>query len=381
MDAAIIAVGQSGYVRHPTPQQTVFSFMREAVKAALDDAGMQAGELDGMAVASFSLAPDHAIDLAWRMGLRLRWLMQDTNGGSAGLNMLGHALRGVEAGAASNILVLAGDATGLAGYARVANSYNRATSDHLAPLGHGGPNGVYALVTTRQMKKHGLEKADYGRIAVAQRRWAAMNPYAAYRQPLTLEEYLAAPPVADPLGRYDCVPVVAGAQAVIVSSPDRCPKDRAPVRARALMQSFNHDNQEGDGTETGIATFAEALWDKAGVAPDDIEVAGIYDDYPAMVVAQLNDLGMIAGGDVKEFLNRDIGERMKPVNTWGGMLSAGQPGNAGGLNVVSEVVRQLHGRAGERQVRGARLGIATSYGMTLYRYGGTAGAVVLEAGS
>ena len=381
MDAAIIAVGQSGYVRHPTPQQTVFSFMREAVKAALDDAGMQAGDLDGMAVASFSLAPDHAIDLAWRMGLRLRWLMQDTNGGSAGLNMLGHALRGVEAGAASNILVLAGDATGLAGYARVANSYNRATSDHLAPLGHGGPNGVYALVTTRQMKKHGLEKADYGRIAVAQRRWAAMNPYAAYRQPLTLEEYLAAPPVADPLGRYDCVPVVAGAQAVIVSSPDRCPKDRAPVRARALMQSFNHDNQEGDGTETGIATFAEALWDKAGVAPDDIEVAGIYDDYPAMVVAQLNDLGMIAGGDVKEFLNRDIGERMKPVNTWGGMLSAGQPGNAGGLNVVSEVVRQLHGRAGERQVRGARLGIATSYGMTLYRYGGTAGAVVLEAGS
>jgi acetyl-CoA acetyltransferase len=379
MDAAIIAVGQSDYVRHPTPQQTVFSFMREAVKAALDDAGMQAGELDGMAVASFSLAPDHAIDLAWRMGLRLRWLMQDTNGGSAGLNMLGHALRGVDAGAASNILVLAGDATGLAGYAKVANSYNRATSDHLAPLGHGGPNGVYALVTSRQMKKHGLVKADYGQIAVAQRRWAAMNPYAAYRQPLTLEEYLAAPPVADPLGRYDCVPVVAGAQAMIVSSPERSPKDRATVTARALMQSFNHDNQEGDGTETGISTFADALWERAGVAPDDIDVAGIYDDYPAMVVAQLNDLGMIAGGDVKTFLSRDIGERMKPVNTWGGMLSAGQPGNAGGLNVVSEVVRQLHGRAGERQVRGARLGLATSYGMTLYRYGGTAGAVVLEA--
>ncbi len=381
MEAAIIAVGQSAYLRHPQADQTVFTFMRDAVEATLADANMTAGDIDGLAVASFSLSPDHAIDLAWRMGLSLTWLLQDTNGGSSGMNMLGHALRGVEAGAASNILVLAGDATGLAGYAKVANSYNRATSDHLAPLGHGGPNGVYALLTSRQMKKHGLEKADYGQMAVAQRRWAAMNPYAVYRQPLTMEEYLSALPVADPLVRYDCVPVVAGAQAMIVSTPERCRKDRAAVRARAFMQSFNYDNQEGDGTETGISTFADHLWKKAGVGPGDIDVSGIYDDYPAMVMAQMNDLGMIPGGDVKTFLKREIGENMKPVNTWGGMMSAGQPGNAGGLNVITEVVRQLQGEAGERQVKNARLGVATSYGMTLYRYGGTAGAVILEGGT
>ena len=168
---------------------------------------------------------------------------------------------------------------------------------------------------------------------------------------------------------------------MIVSTPDRCPKDYLPVRARALMQSFNHDNQEGDGTETGISSFAGQLWSKAGVAAEDIDVSGIYDDYPAMVVAQMNDLGMIPDGDAKTFLNREIGENSKPVNTWGGMMSAGQPGNAGGLNVITEVVRQLQGQAGERQVKGAKLGVATSYGMTLYRYGGTAGAVVLEAGA
>ena len=120
--------------------------MRDAVVAALRDAAIDASEIQGMAVASFSLAPDAAVDLAWRLGLSLRWLMQDTNGGSSAMNMLGHALRGVETGAASAILVVGGDATGLAGYGKVAANFNVATREHLAPLGHGGPNGVYALV-------------------------------------------------------------------------------------------------------------------------------------------------------------------------------------------------------------------------------------------
>jgi len=332
-----------------------------------------------MAVASFSLAPDAAVDLAWRLGLSLDWLLQDTNGGSSAMNMLGHALRGVEIGAASAVLVIGGDATGLAGYGKVAANFNSATRDHLAPLGHGGPNGVYALVTSRQMKKYGLEKSDYGHLAIAQRAWAAKNPHAVYRTPMSLEEYLAAPLIADPLSRYDCVPVVAGAQAIIVAHPERAPRERAPVRVRAIRHSFNYDNQEGDGLATGISTFAGELWRTAGARPDDIDVASIYDDYPAMVLAQANDLGLVADQDLGAFCRRTIGEQRFPLNTWGGMLSAGQPGGpAGGLNGISEAVLQLQHRAGERQVRDARLAVATGYGMTMYRYGGTAGAAVLE---
>jgi acetyl-CoA acetyltransferase len=381
MNAAIIGVGQSAYVRHPQPGQTVHTFIRAAVVAALGDAGLDAREVDGMAVASFSLAPDTAVDLAWRLGLSLRWLLQDTNGGSSAMNMLGHALRGMETGAASVILVVGGDATGLAGYGKVAANFNIATRDHLAPLGHGGPNGVYALVTSRQMKTYGLEKSDYGHLAVAQRAWAAKNPFAVYRTPLTMEEYLAAPLVADPLSRYDCVPVVAGAQAIVIAHPDRAPNGRAPVRVRAIRASFNHDNQEGDGLATGIGTFASELWRSAGVRPQDVDVASIYDDYPTMVLAQANDLGMIADNDLGRFARRDIGERRFPLNTWGGMLSAGQPGGpAGGLNGISEAVLQLQHRAGERQVKDARLAVSTGYGMTMYRYGGTAAAAVLERG-
>jgi acetyl-CoA acetyltransferase len=381
MKAAIIGVGQSVYTRRPEAGQNTHTFIRDAVVAAVRDAEIDAKEIDGMAVTSFSLAPDTAVDLAWRLGLSLRWLLQDTNGGSSAMNMLGHALRGIETGAASMILVTAGDATGLAGYGKIAANYNIATREHLAPLGHGGPNGVYSLVTTRQMNKYGLEKSDYGHMAIAQRQWAAMNPNAVYRQPLTMEEYLATPMVADPLTRYDCVPVIAGAQAIILAHPDRVPSGRAPVRVRAIRNSFNYDNQEGDGLQTGASTFARELWDEAGVRPQDIDVASIYDDYPAMVLAQMNDLGFIPESNLKRYARETLGERRFPVNTWGGMMSAGQPGGpAGGLNGISEAVLQLQGRAGERQVRNARLAVTTGYGMTMYRYGGTAAAAVLERG-
>jgi acetyl-CoA acetyltransferase len=143
--------------------------------------------------------------------------------------------------------------------------------------------------------------------------------------------------------------------------------------------SFNYDNQEGDGLRTGISTFSDELWESAGVRPEDVEVASIYDDYPTMVLAQAYDLGLVPGNDLQRFARRDIGERRFPLNTWGGMLSAGQPGGpAGGLNGIAEAVLQLQHRAGPRQVAGARLAVATGYGMTMYRYGGTAGAAVLE---
>ena len=380
-NAAIIGTGQSAYTRRPEPGQSTQTFMREAVVAALKDAQIDAKDIRGLAVASLSLAPDTAVDLAWKLGLSLSWLLQDTNGGSSAMNMLGHALRGVETGAADVILVLGGDATGLAGYAKVAANFNTVTQKHLAPLGHGGPNGVYALVASRQMRTYRLQKSDYGHIAIVQRAWAAKNPFAVYRAPLTMEEYLAAPLVADPLSRYDCVPVVAGAQAVIVARPDRAPKGRPGVRVRAHRASFNYDNQEGDGLATGISTFAEELWREAGVRPHDIQVASIYDDYPTMVLAQANDLGLIAGHDLARFCRVTIGERRFPLNTFGGMLSAGQPGGpAGGLNGIAEAVLQLQGRAGERQVEDARLAVVTGYGMTMYRYGGTAAAAILERG-
>src|SRR6056300_1095684 len=376
-DPKIIGVGQSEYTRHPSESQTVQNLMRDASNNALNDANLSLKDIDGLAIASFSITPDSAIDIAWRFGLSLNWLLQDTNGGSSAMNMLGHAMRAVQTGAAKNILILAGDATGLAGYAKIANAYNSATRDHLSPLGHGGPNGVYSLVTTRQMKKFNLQKEDYANLLIAQRNWASMNPHAVYKSPLSKEEYINAPIVAGPLCRYDCVPVIAGSYALILSRNEN-DKLQKQVRIKAFQQSFNYDNQEGDGTETGIITFKNNLYGTANLSPQDIDVYSIYDDYPAIVLAQLNDLGLIKDSDIKNYLqnmsNLDI-----PLNTWGGMLSAGQPGGmAGGLNGIGEVALQLQNRANDRQVNSAKYGIVTGYGMTLYRHGGTVSAAILE---
>jgi acetyl-CoA acetyltransferase len=382
MEALITGTAETRYTRHPEPGMSTHELLAEAVAGVLADAGLSAGEVDGLAVSSFSLGPDHAIDLAWRLGLSLSWIMQDTNGGASAVNMLGHACRAVQSGDARAVVLVAGDAQDPGAIAERQATFNRATAEHLAPLHYGGPNSLFAMLTQRQMEAHDVEAADYGCVAISGRAWAAGNPGAVYRAPLTLEEYLRAPLVADPLRRYDCVPGVAGADALLVAAPDLARTAARPgVSIRALRASFNHDQQDGDGLQTGLATIASQLWDAAAAAPGDVDVACIYDDYPAMVLAQLADLGFAPDGDLRRLARVTIGQRRLAVNTSGGMLSAGQAGAAGGMHGLVEAVRQLRGEAGARQVPGARLALATGYGMILYRYGAAATAVVLEATS
>jgi acetyl-CoA acetyltransferase len=150
------------------------------------------------------------------------------------------------------------------------------------------------------------------------------------------------------------------------------------VRILAVRQSFNFDDQTGDGLQTGIRNVASDLWRTAGVAPTDANVVSIYDDYPAMVYAQLADLGFVPGDDIARFAREVMATRRLPVNTGGGMLSCGQAGSGSGVHGISEIVRQLQHRGGSRQVANARIGVASGYGMALYRYCACAGAAVFE---
>ncbi len=381
--AAVLAgCGQAPYTRHPPPGTTTASVLAQAAWKALASAGIDARELDGLAVSSFSLPPDHAVDLAWHLGLRLRWLMQDTNGGASAINMLQHAVRAVEAGDARAVLMLAGDHLPRAQFADLVDNYNRATQLHLAPLPFGGPNSLFAMLTQRHARANGLSRPDYGAVVVAQRQWAGRNPGAVYREPLTLEDYLAAPMVAEPLCIYDCVPVVTGADAAVVCAPGVSePASPLGVSIRALALSFNHDHQDGDGLHTGLAELAGELWNRASAAPGEMDVTMVYDDYPAVALIQLTDLGYASDGELQSLIWRRIASRELPVNTSGGQLSAGQAGAAGGMHGLVEAILQLRGQATGRQIPNARLGLVAGYGMVCYRYGACAGAVVLERGT
>jgi acetyl-CoA acetyltransferase len=229
------------------------------------------------------------------------------------------------------------------------------------------------------MAAHGLRREDLGEVVIAQRAWAALNPDAVYREPLTLQQYLAAPLVADPLTLLDCVPVVAGADALVVTGESR--SGRPSVRVRALVARFNADDQAGDGLTTGLSEVAGGLWAAAAAGAADMDAVFVYDDYPAMALVQLADLGFAPEGDVRRLVAERLATRALPVNTSGGQLCCGQAGAAGGMHGLVEAVRQLRGEAGERQVEDARLAVVSGYGMVAYRYGAATNAVVLERAS
>ncbi|MHB1808643.1 MAG: thiolase family protein [Solirubrobacteraceae bacterium] len=376
-EAAILGAHEAPYTRHPAPGRDTLALLREAVLGALADAGLDVGEVDGLGVASFSLPPDHTIDLAWRLGLKLRWVMEDPHGGGSGVNLLQHAIRAIEAGDAETIVLCAGDNLDRDAFSSLVRNYNRATAEHLAPLGFEGPNAVFAMLTQRYLAAHGLQPADLGCIPVAQRAWAAGNPGAVYREPLTIEEYMQAPLVAAPLRRLDCVPVVAGADAIVVSARGRSRAGAPEVGIRATAAVHNHDQQQGDGWHTGFIEIAPQLWAAVGARPEDVDAAFLYDDYPVMALAQAVDLGLLADGDVQRWLHATLLEARWPLNTSGGQLSCGQAGAAGGTHGLVEAVRQLRGAAEGRQVD-CSLALVSGYGMVLYRHGACHNAVVLE---
>ena len=378
-EGAVIAGGVEVPYRRQAPELTTGDLLAQAFDAALAQTGFAARDVDGLGVASFTLAPDHAIDMAWRLGISPRWCMDDCHGGASGINMLQHAIRAVQHGDASVIVLLSGDRFEAADFKQLVEHYNLTTRTYLRPLENGGPNSLFAMLTNRHAEKHGLTARDYGALCVAQREWASLNPGAVYRAPLTLDDYLAAPRVADPLGRFDCVPVVCGANAVVVTRADRLHGDaRAnPLHVSALQCCYNPDHQAGDGLQTGLAALAPALWSQADMGPADMDVISVYDDYPVMTLIQLADLGFAPDGDLRALIAR-IASRALAVNTSGGQLSAGQAGAAGGMHGLVEAIVQLQGEAGARQVRDARRALVSGYGMVQYRYGMCANAVVLE---
>jgi acetyl-CoA acetyltransferase len=352
------------------------SALCSAAIAAIEDAGVSRRDVDGLAVTSVTLAPDRVGDLAFQLGLQLRFMQESPPMGAGPIANIARAMRSIEAGDASIVVVVAGDAHDWSSGAPHSAMYNRIRGEYLNPLGYSGPNSLFALLTQHQARTLGLSTRDYGQIPVSQRAWAAGNPVAVYREPLSIEHYLEARLVADPLRTVDCVPRAAGANAVVLGDLARTPTGRRPVWIRAIGERYNHDNQLGDGLNTGLAQIG--IFERAGVEPADIDVVSLYDDYPAVVIAQLLDLGFTDAAGIRDFLHDRIATHAFPLNTSGGMLSAGQAGASGGLLGTVEIVRQLQHRAEGRQLDSADLGLATGYGHVVYRYGLSATALILE---
>lgn len=376
-DIGIVGYGQSKYAKKT--DRTLLSLLAEAARGALETSGLTKSVLDGLAVCSFDLPPDNAVTLAEHFGLSITWAYLGTAGGAGPVASVINAIRAIEAGHAGAVLCLAGDAYDVAGHYRMMDNFNRALRNYGAPNGFGGANGLFAIIQRKHMETYGTRADQLGRIAVGQRASATLNENALFRTPLTLEEYLNARVIAEPIRLYDCVMPCSGAEAVLVAPLDLVKRDWG-VRVLAGYERHNHPVGEIAPLRGGWELFREALYRDAGYGPLDLDFVQAYDDYPIMVAIQLEDLGFCPKGEVGKFLaeNTFSFDGTLPLNTNGGQLSCGQAGAGGGMIGLVEAVRQLRHEAGPRQVRGARRGLASGYGMVGYGHGLSASSVILE---
>jgi acetyl-CoA acetyltransferase len=202
-----------------------------------------------------------------------------------------------------------------------------------------------------------------------------------FKKPLTLEEYLSARPVAEPLHLFDCVMPCAGAEGFLVLSEEKAVELKIPfVKILSTIERHNAYPEDPIQVRGGWALERDELYAQAGAGPQDMDFLQCYDDYPVIPMMQLEDLGFCAKGEGAAFVRarRLTHDGDFPVNTSGGQLSVGQAGAAGGFLGMTEAIRQLTGAADGRQVKDAKLGLVSGFGMINFDRGLGSGAVVLS---
>lgn len=361
--------------------ETAHWWIARALRETLRIAGLRPAELDGFTVSSFTLFPDTAVGLTQHLGLCPRWLDHIPMGGASGVVALRRAARAVQAGDADVVACVAGDTNHIDSFRSLLSGFSRFASDASYPYGYGGPNANFALLTDRYMTEFGAGRADFGRICVAQRDNALRNPHALMKKPLTLDDYLNARPIADPIALYDCVMPCAGAEAFLVMREEEAIKRNLPF-ARIKGTIERHNAHAGDPIQLrgGWTLDVDELYEMAGCAPADMDLVQTYDDYPVISMMQIEDLGFCDKGGAPDFLrDRDMTVTGDfPHNTNGGQLSAGQAGAAGGFIGLVEAIRQVTGQAAGTQVPGATRALVSGFGMINYDRGVCSAAAILE---
>ena len=380
-DVAVAVPVSIPYMRYSI--EAAHWWIARALKELTERAGIRPADIDGLSVSSFTLAPDTAVGLTQHLGLTPRWLDNIPMGGASAVVALRRAARAVEAGDATIVACVGGDANHVDSFRKLLSSFSRFAQDASYPYGYGGPNGSFALLTDHYMRTYGAKREDFGKICVAQRDNALTYPHAIMKKKLTLDDYMTARPIADPIHLFDCVMPCAGAEAFLVTSADVA-KDLGLPYATLLSTIERHNAFPDDPIQMrgGWAMDVDELYAMAGSKPSDIDVLETYDDYPVIVMMQFEDLGFCGKGEGPDFVRaHDLTNGGSfPQNTSGGQLSAGQAGAGGGYLGMVEALRQITGQPLSERVEGAKTALVSGFGMINYDRGLCSGAAILQGG-
>ena len=379
-DVVLAAPVTVPYVRYSI--KSAHLFLGRAVAELLAAARIPKARIDGLAVASFTLSPDTAVGLTQHLDMTVRWLDHVPMGGASGIVSIRRAARAVQNGDAEIVACIAGDTNHPDSFRRNTSAFSQFAQDAVYPYGSGGPNASFAFLTDYYMRTFGATREDFGKLCVAQRDNALKNPLALFKKPLTLEQYLDARLVADPLRLFDCVMPCAGAEGFLVMR--RATAEQLDLPYARLLGAIERHNAFADDPiqyRGGWVMDRDALYAQAGVGPADIDFLETYDDYPVINVLQFEGLGFCDQGAGADFVRANSFEISGsfPFNTSGGQLSVGQAGAAGGHLGITEAIRQLTGAPLGGQVPNARHGVVSGFGMINYDRGVCSGAIVLAA--
>jgi acetyl-CoA acetyltransferase len=354
-----------------TPGFTDMELLARAARLAVADAGLKMSDIDGICSASVA-ATMWVMPVIEHLGLNPRYIDGTMLGGSSFIAHLLPAMQALQSGQCNAVLVCYGSAQRSGSVNRAEIARSRKLMDPLpyeAPYDPLTPASSYALAASRHMHEFGTTRRDLAEVAVAARAWARLNPEAFMRDPLSIEQVLAARMLSDPLSVRDCCLVTDGAGAYVLVRADRA-RDLPHKPVHVLGNSTAVWNRQissmPDLTVTAASQSGREAYVMAGLTPRDIDVVQLYDAFTINTLLFLEDLGFCKKGEGAAFVrNGGIapGGHL-PVNTNGGGLSCVHPGMYG-IFAVIEAVRQLRGDCGERQVPGARTAIAHGNGGTL----------------
>lgn len=363
--SVLAGIGHTAYGK--LPGRTPTDLNVEACRHALADAGVEKDAVDAVFVKypTSTYSSMYGQTVAEALGLHPRIGGVWDQGGATNISMISFAVMAIEHGQCEVALVTSADnpRTG------TRQAYERGWGDDAIAGWFGTPAG-YAMIARRHMEEFGTTHEHLGEVAVAARRHGAANPDAQLRSPLTLEEFLVSRPVVDPFGRDDCCLISDGGAAVVVMSAERARALRVPAPVPILGLGQGQTSwevaQRPSLTETAAAVSAETAFAMAGMHPNDIDVAQLYDCFTITVLMTLEDYGFCKKGQSGPYVTGGtlgLGGLL-PTNTSGGLLSeTGMPG----MQLVLEGVRQIRGTSAN-QVDDATTCIVSNQGGVMHTH-------------
>ena len=344
------------------PDVSVIGLHADAALNAMADAGLTPADIDGVATAGIS-----PVELAHYLGIKPTYADGTSVGGCSFMLHVRHAAAAIAAGHAKTILITHGESgrsrVGAGGFARAPSSL---MGQFEMPFGPVGPPTMFTVPVLRYMKTYGVTEEDLATVAVIQREWAARNPRASFKDPITVDDVLNSPMIAWPFRMLMCCLVTDGGGALILTSADRA-KDfpNKPVYVLGTGESVETPmvSQMYDFTSsTAFKISGKKAFEDAGISHSDVDHLMIYDAFAHLPLYGLEDLGFVKPGEAKDFIrerNTAIGGKL-PLNTNGGGLSYMHSGMYG-MYALQESVRQMRGTA-PAQVEGAKISVCHGVG-------------------